>query len=365
MKRTHDVLGTLGVLACVLLATTMPAGCGESNTGGPRGVGGATQGVGGATRFGGSGGASQGTGGATTTSGGGGAKGTGGSGTGGLTAGGNSGSATGGNRGTGGGGGSGGIGGTGGKATGGTTSSGGNATGGATGLDGGTPDAPLAKCSDVTTQAECDARSDCHSVFVDPGTCGCAASGCCARFQNCADGDMADCGGPAACTMATPHCESPYVVAYRGSCFEGCVKESDCAPPACPQAPPANGASCGSVSQTCLYEDCAGVGRTVATCTYRAWQVTTGACASVYCEPNPDSPYALSCAAGKVCVVTTTTGGGAPIVTPMCVDHTCGTGPITSQCVPSLNGTCTASYSLGGAIFRCQIVADCGDAACA
>ena len=128
------------------------------------------------------------------------------------------------------------------------------------------------------------------------------------------------------------------------------------------RAPPS--ASCSSIGQTCLYEDCAGAGRTVATCTTRTWQVTTGACNSVYCEPNPDSPYALTCAAGQVCVITTSSGG-ALIVTPTCVQHSCGTGPISPQCVPSLSGTCTASYSPGGAIFRCQVVVDCGDAACA
>ena len=29
---------------------------------------------------------------------------------------------------------------------------------------------PLPPCSQVTTQAACDPRADCHSVFVDPGT---------------------------------------------------------------------------------------------------------------------------------------------------------------------------------------------------
>jgi hypothetical protein len=236
-------------------------------------------------------------------------------------------------------------------------------TGGATSLDGGAPDAPLAKCSEVTTQVECEARSDCHSVFEDPGDCACAALGCCARFRRCADGDRANCIGPALCEMLEPHCEGPYVVSYQGACYEGCAKQIDCALPACPQAPPAKGTPCGPLSQTCYYEDCAEAGRTVATCTAGTWQVTTGACASFVCEPNPESPSGLTCAAGMVCVLTTS-GGGAFFVTPTCLAHTCGTGPITLECIPSLYGTCAAAYSLGGAVVRCQAPSSCGDAAC-
>jgi hypothetical protein len=64
-----------------------------------------------------------------------------------------------------------------------------------------------------------------------------------------------------------------------------------------------------------------------------------------------------------VCVLTTS-GGGAYFVTPTCLAHTCGTGPITLECVPSLYGTCVATYSLGGAVVRCQAPSSCGDAAC-
>jgi hypothetical protein len=87
-----------------------------------------------------------------------------------------------------------------------------------------------APCSSVTTLAGCEARTDCHSVFVDPGTCGCAASGCCAHFSTCADGDTAACTGTPLCKIVAPHCELPYVVAYSGSCYEGCVNKKDCAP---------------------------------------------------------------------------------------------------------------------------------------
>jgi hypothetical protein len=85
-------------------------------------------------------------------------------------------------------------------------------------------------CGNVTTQAECDARDDCHSVFLDPNTCGCAEVGCCARFSRCADGGHAQCDAPiVTCDMVTPYCEDPaYVLSYTGQCYEGCVKPDDC-----------------------------------------------------------------------------------------------------------------------------------------
>jgi hypothetical protein len=89
----------------------------------------------------------------------------------------------------------------------------------------------VAACAAVATLAECEARTDCHSVFTDPGTCDCAVLGCCAHFSGCANGDKAMCTSPGLlCRVATPYCEGPYVVAYSGSCFEGCVNKKDCAP---------------------------------------------------------------------------------------------------------------------------------------
>ncbi|MEP6654693.1 MAG: hypothetical protein ABJA82_15125 [Myxococcales bacterium] len=87
-------------------------------------------------------------------------------------------------------------------------------------------------CAQVTTLADCDGRADCHSVFVDSQLCGCASLGCCAHFSRCAAGDKAACTAskPGGCDAVTPHCEGPYVVAYTATCFEGCVKQTDCAP---------------------------------------------------------------------------------------------------------------------------------------
>jgi hypothetical protein len=87
-----------------------------------------------------------------------------------------------------------------------------------------------APCSIATTQASCDVRPDCHSVFVDLGTCGCASVGCCAHFSRCADG-KAVCTPPPtfSCTIAKPYCEAPaYVLSYAAGCYEGCVPSAAC-----------------------------------------------------------------------------------------------------------------------------------------
>jgi hypothetical protein len=88
-----------------------------------------------------------------------------------------------------------------------------------------------APCSNLTTLAACDARTDCHSVFFNPTGCGCIGAGCCAVFSRCADGAKATCTGTPTCQMATPHCEAPaYVVSYTASCYEGCARPTECAP---------------------------------------------------------------------------------------------------------------------------------------
>ena len=91
-------------------------------------------------------------------------------------------------------------------------------------------DANGSTCAQATTAAACDASADCHSVFQDPGTCGCAAPGCCAKFQRCSAGKKANCKGPVACLVAQPFCEAPYVLSYINACYEGCVRATDCAP---------------------------------------------------------------------------------------------------------------------------------------
>ncbi len=84
-------------------------------------------------------------------------------------------------------------------------------------------------CASVTTLEACDARGDCHAVFEDPRNCACQALGCCAQFSRCAAGDRAHCmSGAVLCDALTPYCEQPYTVSFTDSCYEGCVRSSEC-----------------------------------------------------------------------------------------------------------------------------------------
>jgi hypothetical protein len=142
--------------------------------------------------------------------------------------GGSAGAGRGGSAGGGPGGSAGGVAGAGG-ATAGRGGGGSGGTGGTAGQGGGGGGGGASACAALTTLQACDARTDCHAVFDDPGTCGCGSPGCCAHFARCADGDRASCT-PAAllCKAAQPFCEQPYVVGYVGSCYEGCVRASEC-----------------------------------------------------------------------------------------------------------------------------------------
>jgi hypothetical protein len=206
------------------------ATAGKSSSGGASGSGGAaTGGTGGGTTGGTGGGASGGAGGGTT------------GGTGGGTTGGTAG-----------------LGGSGNAGSGGTDPGGSGGSSGEAGSGGAeqcppgqmwcpgcTPDSggcgvactgAVCTCAQASTFEECEARLDCHSVFEDPGTCGCGLNGCCARFSRCAEGEKVDCSGAQVmCDALTPFCDNPaYVNSYSGFCYEGCVDPKDCAPPECP-----------------------------------------------------------------------------------------------------------------------------------
>ncbi len=87
-------------------------------------------------------------------------------------------------------------------------------------------------CRSEATAASCDTRTDCHSVFTESVTCDCAVAGCCATFAGCADGAKASCTGTTPlCKSRGPYCDGvAYVVSYTASCFEGCVRPSECGP---------------------------------------------------------------------------------------------------------------------------------------
>lgn len=167
------------------------------------------------------------------------------------------------------------------------------------------PGAACVDCSYVDNEADCDARYDCHSVYEDPNTCGCAGVGCCAHFAFCATGASADCvGADLACTVQSPFCEAPaFVTSYAGACFEGCVKPEECATPpgtggaggsgggtsgdVCPCDPD----SCPNGEQLCLMGD---------TCVVADGPQNNGICRGsdgtcFYCEcASPDTPIATA-----------------------------------------------------------------------
>lgn len=208
-------------------------------------------------------------------------------------------------------------------------------------------------CPQLTTRADCDARGDCHSVFVDPNDCDCPLPGCCARFSRCATGGRAVCDAAVACATATPYCAGDYTISYAGNCFEGCVLKTACAgldagvaAPTCPAAPPTQGATCGAASLSCFYDQCPGSGRTQATCTGGTWSVQTAACGAFTCAGYPNT--AFTCASGKVCVVT---AGGA--ISAGCADNGCGAGAVSAACITGAAG-CTMSTATGGVTFTCN-----------
>lgn len=209
----------------------------------------------------------------------------------------------------------------------------------------GCPGAACGPCESVESLEECEARTDCHSVFEDPGTCGCAGVGCCAHFARCADNDRADCtGANVTCEALTPFCDSPaYVNSYSGSCYEGCVAPKDCAPSPptpCPPSVPVDGSACGGDAQ-CYYDACPEGGRAIATCSGRTWSVETGTSCAVLC-----SGFSQQCDGGQVCLVH---AGGALQID--CVENGCGTGPILEQCA----GNCPVSFTLySGATVTCN-----------
>ena len=222
-------------------------------------------------------------------------------------------------------------------------------------------DAPL-RCSQITTQAACDQRSDCHAVNYDSKNCGCSTPGCCMTFYYCDDGGAA-CNGRVTCSNATPFCEAPYVVQYQSDCFSGCVLASKCAAAAsCPLTAPSDGASCGAAALSCVYQDCAGAGHTEATCKAGTWSVQTASCDSMKCSGGGTYTGFVLCGADQLCV-RTTGGGGAYVITPSCMDNTCAPSPVTAQCL-SLPSICGLSLDPPKPQVNCTEPSLCGSVGC-
>lgn len=113
--------------------------------------------------------------------------------------------------------------------------------------------------------------------------------------------------------------------------------------PACPAVPPPGATSCDSDGQVCFYEDCAGLGRTVATCQKLggprdSWSLQSAACGPVQCVGLPS---AMSCASGQVCSV-----NESGTIAGMCAQSACGTGPLTCACAHASCTNCAISGSV-------------------
>ena len=161
-------------------------------------------------------------------------------------------------------------------------------------------------------------------------------SGCagCSYYSKCAGPR-----DPCSCLCAEGMVEGDYVC--RGGCLEPLPDAaagdgpSDSRPPSdlstadatgdvppavgCPQRPPVAGDPC-VLSASCRYYDCAGAGRTTASCDGSRWNVRSQACAAFRCDTGP-------CAPGEICVLF---ASGA--ILPRCVANPCGSGPITCAC---------------------------------
>ena len=104
----------------------------------------------------------------------------------------------------------------------------------------------------------------------------------------------------------------------------------------CPPNPPGPSAGCNTVGVVCYYEDCAGAGRTVATCQQQTsaranWSLQVAACGATQCIGLP-SP--MSCTSGQICSVfeSGVIAGGN------CAQSSCGKGPVTCECA---HASCT------------------------
>jgi hypothetical protein len=113
---------------------------------------------------------------------------------------------------------------------------------------------------------------------------------------------------------------------------------------ACPATPPLEGASCGG--QNCVYEDCAGAGRIVASCYPEgSFQLSYGACSSVTCPGASASP----CPMGSLCLKKPVGG----VLTATCLANPCGRGPITCDCA-TCSGACSVAGTVDGVTVICQ-----------
>ena len=114
----------------------------------------------------------------------------------------------------------------------------------------------------------------------------------------------------------------------------------------CPAEAPPSGMSCSASGQRCVYQDCAALGVTVASC-QSTWSLTTTPCGSVVlCASYSGS---TTCSTGQICKVY---AGGALLAD--CVENTCGTGPIDCTCLGICSGVCSTLTNTTGVTVYCN-----------
>lgn len=88
-------------------------------------------------------------------------------------------------------------------------------------------------CFDLGEEA-CLDHPDCHAVYNADAVpvCDCNTPGCCIFFERCSEGP-AICEAPPEilCDRIPPECDGPYVIGYRGGCYEGCARIEECRAP--------------------------------------------------------------------------------------------------------------------------------------
>jgi hypothetical protein len=115
---------------------------------------------------------------------------------------------------------------------------------------------------------------------------------------------------------------------------DGAARRDGANAPPCPSAPPHDGASCVG-EQRCFYEDCAGAGRTSATCANDVWTVASATCQRTSCQSGMANSQ---CDPGTLCLAI---ASGVPVA--LCTPNGCGGGPISCDCLASCSGTCRVS----------------------
>jgi hypothetical protein len=95
----------------------------------------------------------------------------------------------------------------------------------------------------------------------------------------------------------------------------------------CPSTPPADGSACDGANAWCYFQDCAGAGQTLTTCTNGRWVLTNAPCPASHACVAIGQTFG-SCAGSQLCSISENEG-----ISSIC-DAVCGTlgtavGPVS------------------------------------